>query len=354
MRTTMLGLLAIFLSVTSCSSDKKNTTAAQTPIQNIKKVPLDSNDLKKRKLFGTVKEVSIETYTATIDSGIVRYGTRTEIDGDQDSNCKLIFNKDGFLIEETKYDENGNTVYSTSFFYDANRYLTGKMYTGIENPKRATITFEYNTAGQLTKRIYPTGIDERRREDINIYDQRGNLIEQALRGKSFCTYQYNDKNQLIGVNYNDTGNTKRIYTYDSEGNKTEMKESFRAVPVSNPGYDVLRIFNYSYNEQEKVIEEVAYFDNESDGKRLERYNKNGVLIESKYFNTDGKLTSIYSWKYDAYDNPLSQIGGNNGSNEYSRKWEYGYDDTGNWISNLCTENQVPQHIVNRKISYYQN
>lgn len=141
---------------------------------------------------------------------------------------------DGFGRLATGTDGAGNTY---TYTYDSADRLTRAAYTGGPDP--VTVTYRYDSAGNLVGRTDPSGTTTFTFDGRNLvlsrnsssgggtlsygYDLDGNLtsatdpLAQQVAGNATTTYTYNDRNLLTGVT--DPAGKQWFFMYDADGRR---------------------------------------------------------------------------------------------------------------------------------------
>lgn len=235
-----------------------------------------TNDLERLDLKGKIQSIQEISYQAIEKEGQIIAGKRSKPSWKKDT--KQIFNRNGELIQEIVYATNG----------------------GIRLKSKLKANFKEKT-------ILETSFDA---QDVKLYTQISKLnqkdeivekirydLEQNVLAK--YEYEYNDKGDLVTelqfLDNDDKPSVKTLYEYDEHGNK--VKE-------------------FMYNPLGKLI-----------AKWISTYNDANLLIEEKYYFSDGSLSAI-------------------------ENYEYQIDENGNWIQQIVKSNDKPVYFVVRNIEYY--
>ncbi len=207
-----------------------------------------------------------------------------------------------------------------------------------------------------------------------------------------CTSSKKDKDKNDWNRYNLYGKVKSFKktTYDAEEKFGNIEKGVRSIIGDNNQVifnikgskleenkyyrngRILRKNVYKYDEKGDVIEENEY---DSDGKLSDKiiykYDKKGNLIETNRYYADGSLLSKGVFKYNQkgnkietntyypngnldskllYDEKGNTIEMTLFNSEY--KFEYVFDNEGNWTNRIKFENNIPQQITEREIEYF--
>ncbi|TAH64860.1 MAG: RHS repeat protein, partial [Anaerolineaceae bacterium] len=303
-----------------------------------------------------------ETYTYNRNSQVIALYNK-KADGTVISSYRYTYDAAGNQI--SKIEEKGTTTYSydnlnrLSSVKEPEGRLTDYTYDGAGNRKTEQITFDnlvsttlysYDKQNRLTTTL-STGGEETR----YLYDSNGNLISKlvgeldlakGINGsevsgsslpnfgliikrdsstgtgtKLITTYQYNNFNQLIQLQNENTSNT---YLYNGEGNRVEKQVNGK-------------ITRYLYDDEDHVILET---DDKNNQKAMQVYG-NILLYREVYgdvaqkyyylYNAHGDVTSLIDSKgniavtydYDAFGNVLGKTGDADNFITYNG---YQYDD----------------------------
>jgi YD repeat-containing protein len=280
--------------------------------------------------------------------------------------------------ERTDYDSqgritamrrgSGKSLQRWSYIYDAQGRLAQARYTDNNDKILFYLyTFSYDTAGKLVEMAHTqtsesseVPVDRRRysysgtgillsetsdwydsegtldRTWMFRYDPDGNVVEKKLThaGRPFScrwTYSYDVYGNLTEETFYDSYDRiarKNEMTWDKKGHKLSERSSGRLV---DPGLKVL----YEYDGEGRLLETVRFdLEDRQLSRESNRYNYRGDLLETAMYNPDGSLVS-------------------------STRYDYSYDERGNWIERmkLVTNNAAesydrPTERVTRQIEYH--
>ena len=139
------------------------------------------------------------------------------------------FNKQNRKISSTKTDFLRNKKSSKHYFYNKlGQKIVAEYYSKGKLVKK--VNYAYNKYGHQTEYLVYNSKDELKTAYYteNIYDEFGNLVQKYKRNKDTKLlktnlYIYNNKSQISeSLTVYHTGkrsNSKRVYTYDSQGRK---------------------------------------------------------------------------------------------------------------------------------------
>jgi hypothetical protein len=321
--------------------------------------------------------------TKIIESGlgldVLNRTKRKEITVYEFENGKLISklnsNIEGLDGNINEYDEQGNlinkkyylrnAIVSEEYFeYDKqNRLLKYSFYVygynqlnneEIPNNKDEYIstikTFKYDEKGNLIEETLDNISGDVFKKYIYKYDRNGNKIEEGscLNYKGVdviaeCDYdpsegwKYDDKNQIIKEfqigEWMMSNNTDTFYQYDMNGRKIDTKGYFIKI-------DTVLVYHFKYE-----------YDDFGNQIKEEQVVGNYRFSDFGFYNREEK-------KYDKFQNLLLQeyI---TATNERIKvvKYNYLYDEKGNWIEQIefegkTSEDMIENQIITRKINYY--
>jgi len=167
------------------------------------------------------------------------------------------------------------------------------------------------------------------------YDDRHNILEEN-------TYEFEE-----GRFY-----SKFQYKYDVNNSLIE-RISYSSSNTVNSQYK----FEYKYDSEKKVIEK--YKPKTNYDRIFFKYDNDGNLIEKIIYNyydpkeSDHFFEDKFTWKYDAKGNVIEETKYfSNGSIEYKKGYVFQYDNTGNWIKYIYSENDIQKYSIEREIEYY--
>lgn len=83
---------------------------------------------------------------------------------------------------------------------------------------------------------------------------------------------------------------------------------------------------------------------------IQLFNKDQKVLEEKTI-IDNKTSSIWTYEYDIYGNTIA-ISLKDEDEEFTKINKYTFDKKRNWIRRIQYENDIPQYIIEREITYY--
>lgn len=314
----------------------------------------------KDELKGKIKSVIEISYKAiNCDSGEVVKGER---------EWKHANSRDS----QKKYDENKNMVEKNSYFSDGS--LDYKW------------TYEYDKSGNMVEENdYPEGVLITRY--AYQYDDAGNMTEESdfdSNGKLFdkYSYKYDGKNLIEEINYDSDGSVifRSAYKYDKSGNLIEKNEYNSKGGLSDTS-------TYAYDDKDNMTKKGGTSSNAC--RWTYSYDKDGNMFEKFRYDCDDRLREKFTYSKNVIeriqtDYEMNQhrlpddevrertkeiITTNDNGNIIERKeytfegrficyltrtttYEYKYDEKGNWIERIQSENDTPQYITEREYEYY--
>lgn len=242
------------------------------------------NDLKKENLKGKVKSIHTVWYR-----GVEKFG---EISKDKHiSSFKKIFNDAGYIVEDKSFGYAEDPTRKNIYIYDDKNRL-------IEQ-KRENFDQQFKSWwGESFRHVYKYDEKGNRIEEAlyDIYNQKGIYSVEK--------YAYDNKGNMIEMNeYNSDGNLeKKIkYSYDNKGNKIEENE------YNQDGKPESR-WRYKYDSFGNQIE-ASSFDFEKDKFNFtitRRFDKQGNEVES---SDDGYNSNKdnYEYEYDNNKNWIKSV-----------------------------------------------
>ena len=245
--------------------------------------------------------------------------------------------------------------------------LKGSVMSTTENTYYVTEKF-----GEIVKgEIILDDVIFNKANNITKYKLNGYMIESN--GFIPTKFTYNDKNQIIEEN-NFTSNTKLLHKYDSTGLEIEMNNFHMDTLVQKKKfkYDIkgneIEYNSYDYNgklsfkiknkfDGKKIIES-KWLNNDGtlSSTNKYKYDKNGNIIEDITIDSNNKVTNKYNSTYDKNNNLIEyrMFIDNDIRNELTiYKYSYSkFDSNKNWTEQIEYENDIPTKIKERTIEYY--
>lgn len=223
-----------------------------------------------KKVFPT-KDVVSYTYDAQGNQKSIQSGTNHKVEYLYDNMNRLETVAWDGGTTQYKYDKNGNQseiIHSngmkSSYTFDGRNLLTGIVNHNPDGTKQE-YSYTYDAEGLLTEKVEPKGkttytyteiqqldtmTEPNGRVTTYTYDKAGNRKSQLVvlgDSKTTVDYTYNNQNRLTDTVENRDGTIiKTIYTYDANGNQTEVSEKNEATGET-------AVDKYKYDELNQLI-----------------------------------------------------------------------------------------------------
>lgn len=219
------------------------------------------------------------------------------------------FSKDGFLLKEEEYDYEGKFDESTTYEYDTDNNLIKTF--GLDPSSL------FETSTELEERI---AFDkEKRMSTFKIY--RDSVFKYKV---TFFNDEHENTIKEL-TEYPDGTNSE--VAYDNQyvhGDKLAFQ--IRSMILS----EIDTIQKLEYDDQARLIKET--YNNYST-----EYKYDGaILVEQKSYSQSksGDKSSIKIFKYNKYHYPIYKSYKHNEKVTTEEKYEYEYDEKGNWIKQI--------------------
>lgn len=265
-----------------------------------------------------------------------------------------LVNYTGPLAERDAEGDLVNTLYTTTFAYDYNKYHNLKQKTWkVTDETSAQIIFELNSKGDALRSTQQ--LDDQSIVTTFKYDDKGNMIEKNEHGnRNYVTYyEYENGGAYLTRQYNkiDGKDISTYYSYDDEGNIlniTDTKGNVTTNEYDKVGRIIKTTFadgNYDifqYNESPIDNLEVIY-TNKLENRYKYVYNVQGKEV------SDGRLVDS-SWitnnktKYNCYGQVVETI------DSLGNKVTYHYDSK----QRLITKKYFDGNIFKEEVSVEYN
>jgi hypothetical protein len=288
------------------------------------------------------------------------------------------------IINEYCYYSDGSLVYSNTYNYDTitrsdgtQKVQVNKTYFNSFNVSinklynhrfnnNSYFEYQYDVRENLVELIEITinwGLFNREHHwDYNLYqsyDYRGLLISTNFSNKgdygNSCTYKYDEKNRITAIEYS-FGNII-YFLYDDRNNIIEEKRiqdkydrryiNNKIISIKLPDKNRW-LYSYKYDSHDNIVE---YKEND---KITYSYDYIAGIVEVTMYNSNDSIITNYKYKYDnkvvKYKNYNVIVGYNLIINRTT--YAYEYDKNGNWIKRTEYENNTPNYIVERLITYF--
>jgi hypothetical protein len=242
----------------------------------------------------------------------------------------MLFNKKGFKIEEASYNADGSLDYIIKYKYDTN-------YNLIEKNRNA-----------------PN--DERIEKEQYLYDKNNNLVElkkyenEKLYYK--IIYEYDDRNNKIEEQHHNSGKLKikTVFKYDDNNDKVEQLRYNSKKELEFKTF-------YTYNNQHQIIILKSFYgiysNYEFATKKTFTYNDKGDKTEIVEYNVEDIPKEREEFKYNENrDMTFINTFNANGVLINSNETNYILDHKSNWIKFTSYHNGNKSRIWVREIEYF--
>ena len=233
---------------------------------------------------------------------------------------------------------------------------TEKENETLKNTITSKATYSYDEKGNLIKvNYYDLKTNSVFSKDNRVYDDKGNMTEVIF---------YNRKGEVQG---------KDQYKYDDKNNQIQKdnywKGEFNGKLTRTYNYKNMIVTEATFDKNENLQTKWSYKIDEK-GNHIEEYDIDGNIISKSTIVYDDKGNIIkehsQAWEmdttnlvvdiqYDKYNNEVIRtITDLNNNNQVStRKTEFVYDKYGNWTKMVVTWSWLPNRQTSkREIEYY--
>ncbi|UBB89937.1 hypothetical protein J4771_00880 [Candidatus Kaistella beijingensis] len=276
-----------------------------------------TNDIEIMKLKGNVKYLKEYKFQPIIDTnGNVTIGNKIN-----SGNNDVSFNENGQIIKQRilKFDDTYYGILENK--YDLKNRIIEKNETGGKK-----VTFKYDSIN-LNK------------EEIVLQDDK--IYYKII-------FRFNKQNKLIekkGIKYPSKELNEQIsYGYDNNGNLVSLNSIINTIFKTK----------YSYNNLNKLVEEISYNKDDRPSMKIEYYyDIKDNLISKKYFYDENLYLGFIS-EFNENNDVIKETGYKyiDQSKEFEYEYSYEYDKNNNWIKLIKFRNKVPTEILTRQIEYY--
>lgn len=299
----------------------------------IQPVQAQISNLKEGNLRGKVKSVKL-IHQKVIRQNDSIYG-QTPPDNDPFwfkgyVDTYTIFDTIGRTIEYHTYFEADADDNKTLNFYDTNGLLKEQHFFA-DNRKTGSIKYKYDNTQRIT--------------EVKRFNEKGKLTD----------YIRHIRKPVKKIPRNRGKNNLWLYNYDTDGKCIEEK---CILPDNKIGFR----HQFTYDDKGRQKQSI-YHDND---------NIQSVTTSFDY-DTRGRVQSIIRigpveksisrFKYDLYDNivykrvRMVDIPSQRGKTQKEEhctetQFVFTYDQFGNWIQRIVIQNDIPEYIQVREISYY--
>lgn len=240
---------------------------------------------------------------------------------------------------------------------------------------------EFNEQGHETVFImyhssFPDSVVTR---SVHTYNKQGQVIADTtygIKGTSSAGFIYNEHRQLLERSFEDEHGFmgKEVYAYNTEGrpdsilhlgsngmrNETEVYLYNGKYPVQKNIYDSLnllkQIIYYTDTTEKRIVEQYWRVKN-TDSLRLyftAVYAPNGEWLVHQYFWANGSSTTYQKQLNNANETMVMTTTKTRSSKKTitTTRYEYTYDDKGNWLTSVAKSKGRPNLTTTRTITYY--
>ena len=214
------------------------------------------------------------------------------------------------------YDGQGNLIHirdalnlETTFEYEPN----SNQLASFTDARGNGIDYQYDARGNLTAIVYADDSSE-----TFTYDAVGNVRTATNRRGQTVTYDYNSAGQVTEKDYDTTPVDDFVYQYDSAGNLTQATV---AVATADPNVFDFKTTTLQYDLQTDLLSRINYpggqsftFGYDEVGRRTSRTDELGNVVDYEY-DAIGRLDRMFSGRVGGTD-PRELI------------VDYGYDAAG--------------------------
>lgn len=256
------------------------------------------NDVQEQNLHGKVKTIRETRFEPIIKGEKIQKGKQAICEDFIVSQPYFAFDEQGYITHHTEYGPK-------------NEVVSKETYT-VVNPGKTRKAYKYNPKGELI---------------------------------STTEYEYNDLNQLVTNTEFDASGSKvseLAYTYNDE--KQMIKQVSIHFPTDHHSLYTARYENGLLTEETMEGSVYMHIKNKFDAK--------GNVIESLYYSASDSLEYTIYKKYDDKANMTEYRFDNGDDVPLTESYQYEYDKQGNWTKRIIFEEQKPQCIIERKITYY--
>ncbi|MHB8840755.1 MAG: DUF6531 domain-containing protein [Candidatus Aquicultor sp.] len=249
------------------------------------------------------------TYKNEPTSYVFEYNPTHTLKGVTDDQGRVFsygYNEVGWLVNATDtVNPQMASGFNTSWTYDA----AGRI-TGLKTDTEDTKTYEYNLRGDLITLFLPT--DPTSSHTAFIYDNERQRTEVATPDGTTRGYIYDEAGRIASVvNTTTSGNQQFAYSYDANGNITNVNTTTRY------GYDALNRLTAWYDQIKDTTTTYSYdaagnLTSAIEGTQTVKsftYNSANQITNAGFsYDVNGNLTSddTHTYSYDG-ENRLKEI-----------------------------------------------
>lgn len=235
------------------------------------------------------------------------------------------FNNEGLMTEQNYYTSEEMLSWQLLTFYDnKSKPIKNIVFEG-DKTIRYFKEFSYDNAGNRSQEVvYRKDSTVQLRKSFTFNEQNQEAEEKWTESKSgpqvHRIYEYNKEGRVKIMRYSTKQNDlKLVYSYTQTGNPA-------SIIAYNPDETISKKETFEY-EAERLIEKINT-----------NYKRGTKSILQ--FNTKGLLVNIERFKLDDDEAYVTE------------KYQYEYDERGNWIRKVTVKNGDLFHIEFRDIDYF--
>ena len=306
-------------------------------------------------LFGNVRVLFTDKYVAkdivVKDNVLVSYN-KVKVLNRKD----YIFDKNGLLLAENDFDDEGIIDISEIYTYDELGRLIEETLAQSGKYQLGRDEYTYNKNGKRAQKKIYDKIDSLKHIIVYAYDSLGNLSSEKT---------FNKSNRIIKEIY---------YQYDDRGNLL-FSNSLKSIVLSNKPYNEVQKFDdrnnriyKSYTENDTLRWEYFAHYNKVDSLIYEEvkdnkgqiisfsklhFKKNRRISLTQYHINREILTTETHYQYDKKGKLLSEKVYSENKKELRTVRTYFYDEKGNWI--YCIEEHKKNNatvVFSRRFNYF--
>ena len=259
----------------------------------------NKNDRENMGLSGNVKQIIELQFIAQMKFGKPEKGDLYREDG---WDLIYLFNDKGFFEKITQLNQISDEVGHSEYKYNDKKQLTAEVSFDAEGGLSDKVVYTYDKNNRPTQAI--------------AFNNTDNITGSTL-------YEYKN-DTIVASSYNARGNlkTKVVQKVNKDGFPVETK---------------------IYGEDNVMVNH-----------RKERHDKEGRLETLIVLHPENGATVMnVRLKYDKQGNIIKKEGTDeNGEDFLPTRYEYTFDNTGNWVSKIEYIGDKPTFITERQIEYY--
>lgn len=307
------------------------------------KIKSDLEELGFKTKIKSIREISykpIETKDG-ISKGKRSYETYT------------VYNKDGNIVEESRYNSDGDMTKKLVIAYDTEgRKIeeADRLFSIIKNKITGERFAEKEREFELCYNEKFTYNDDETINEVYHSEMHGTTKRDEFKSE----YKYDSNRNLIEIstpNYSALKISLTRFKYDNKGNKIE-KSVFENHAFSKDS-SFIEKETYSYDVRDNLIELCHYSsDKKYNYKRTYTYDSDNRMQKDCYFNSGGSLDNETTYKYDK-GGKLIESNYHNLSDGYNSRSTYTRenDKFNNWIRIIEYVDGNAYNIAERDIVY---